>query len=100
MGDMIEVNISLLKQDAEQIEERIAGLKQGVNKLCDIGTELDAMWEGEAKKIFVTNLARGRNSIDCLLQEAGRISKLLKEAVGIYQNCENAVSLEIDEIRV
>ena len=100
MGDIIEVNVSLLKQDAEQIEERIAILKQGVDRICDVERELDGIWEGEAKKIFAVNLARDRSDIGILLQEAGRISELLKEAYQIYRNCEDAVSLEIDEIRV
>lgn len=100
MSDRIEVNISILEQDAGIIQERIASLKKDIGRLYDIVVDLNAMWEGESKTIFLKKLSQDKESIRGLLQEAERISDKMAEAVTIYKNCENAISQEIDEIHV
>lgn len=100
MSNMIEVNITILEQDAGIIQERITSLKTDIGRLYDIVVDLNAMWEGESKTIFLANLTQDKESIRALLQEAERISDKMAEAITIYKNCEDAVSREIDEIHV
>ncbi|MBR2409482.1 MAG: hypothetical protein IKB07_11085 [Lachnospiraceae bacterium] len=100
MGNIIEVNIGLLEQDAGIIEERLRKIKGDVNKLYEIMDQLNGMWEGMSKLIFLNKLEQDKDCIEELLGEAEKVALHMKEAVEIYRNCESAVSLEIDEICV
>ncbi len=100
MGNMIEVNISFLEQDAGIMREKIESIKKDIGKLYDVMDELNRMWEGTSKNIFLDKLKTDKDSIEELLREAEKIALHMEDAVDIYRNCENAVSREIDEICV
>ena len=100
MGNIIEVKINTLEQDADAVREKMEGIKKTVAKLDSIMAELNGMWEGQSKKIYLQKLEKDKGSIDVLLQEADRLSNKMSEAAVIYKNCERAVGQEIDEIRV
>ncbi len=100
MGNIIEVNINTLEQDTDAVRDKMEGIKREVAKLDRIMSELNGMWEGASKKIYLQKLAQEKENIDALLEEADRIAKKMGEAVTIYKKCEMAVGQEIDEIRV
>ena len=100
MGNVIEVNISFLEQDAGVMREKIESLKKDVRKLYDVMDELNGMWEGTSKNVFLDKLKADKDSIEELLRDAEKIALHVEDAVDIYRSCENAVSREIDEICV
>lgn len=100
MSDIIEVNISTLQQDCGTMTEKIASLDKKVKRLYDVIAELNGLWEGESKNVFLNHLQKDQNAIDELIQEAEKIANHMQEAVDIYTTCENDVSREIDAIRV
>lgn len=100
MGKVIKVNMSFLAQDAGIMRERLERLNKDVGRLYDVMDELNGMWEGVSKSIFLDKLKLDKDCIEELLGEVERVVLHMEKAVDIYRNCENAVSREIDEICV
>lgn len=100
MNDRIEVNTNVLRRDADSMKEWIEELKKNAFGLNSIIEELNKMWTGKSKEVYIANISGEIERLRGLLQETERMIKKISEAVNIYDTCENSVSQEIDEIRV
>lgn len=100
MADIIEINIGTLATDIESMQTELANLRDDIRIAFEALAELDTMWDGPANEAF--NQA-AKNDHELLNQMCDIIKGLIsymENARDEYRKCENAVSAEIDTIRI
>ena len=73
---------------AQNLEDITQRYSQAVAKLYDIGTELDAMWDGEAADKFKAMMGTDRAKFEALVTFMGKYIEALRTAVTTYENAE------------
>jgi WXG100 family type VII secretion target len=82
-GRMLEV--------AKSVEDIIGRYNTSVNKMYQIGGEIDAMWEGEANRKFMATLGNDRQRFDALTKMLTSYVEVLRQDAAIYARAENDV---------
>lgn len=100
MDGVIDVNISILEQDAQVLQEKIEGIKAEVTRMRTITEELNKMWDGRAKAIFLFQLKKDNEELDELIKTTEKISRKIESAAEIYKKCETEVGQEVDSVHV
>lgn len=80
-GRMLEV--------AKNVEELIGRYNQSVNKMYQIGGEIDGMWDGEAGNKFMSTLGNDRDRFNALTKMMTSYVEILRQDAAIYAKAES-----------
>ena len=86
-----EVLTSRMNEVAKSVEDIIARYNTSVNKVYQIGGEIDAMWEGEANKKFMATLGNDRQRFDALTRMLTEYVETLRQSAITYAKAESDV---------
>jgi len=86
-----EVLTSRMAEVAKNVEDVIGRYNTSVNKIFQIGGEIDAMWEGEANKKFMATLNNDRQRFDALTKMLTAYVETLRNDATIYAKAESDV---------
>lgn len=100
MADRIETNTGTMKSDVESIQTEIRGLTDDGKKLQNAVSELNGMWEGEAKEAFMNAFRTDLNSLEDMISILSDITSATSEARSDYENCESKVSGIVASIKI
>ncbi len=100
MADMIEINISTLKRDIEDMRLEIEEVRKYMNKAYEAVNELDAMWDGPANMEFNKAFNSDKAAMEELCKIVDHLINYMENARDEYTRCESAVSAAIDGIRI
>lgn len=82
-GRMLEV--------ARSVEDIIGRYNSSVEKLYQIGGEIDAMWDGEASQKFTSTLGGDRERFNALIKMLTSYVETLRQDAQIYAKAESDV---------
>jgi len=88
-GTGTEVITGRLLDVAKDVEEIIGRYNTSVNKMYQIGGELDATWDGEASQKFAARFGNDRQQFDALTKMLTTYVDVLRQDAAIYVNAEN-----------
>lgn len=97
---IIEVNTNSLKNDVDIIAVELGKIRENADRLLSILSQLETMWEGDAKQAFSVAV---RDDVKRLLELNKTMQDLTdrtSDARGEYDKCENTVSQIVSSIRV
>ena len=100
MDSVIDVNIGILEQDAQVLQDKLEAIKADVARMRTVTEELNRMWEGRAKTIFLSQLKNDNEELDELIKSAEKIADKIESAAEIYKKCEAEVGQEVDSVHV
>ena len=100
MADIIEVNINTLNSDIGNMQSELNGLRSEMKKAFTAVAELDRMWNGPANDAFNKAFQDDNQSMEEMCKIVDRLIEYMTNAREEYRKCENAVSAEIDAIRI
>jgi WXG100 family type VII secretion target len=86
-----EVITGQMMDVAKNVEDVIGRYNQSVNKMYQIGGEIDAMWDGDASEKFMATLGSDRERFDALTKMLTAYVDTLRQDVGIYEKAESDV---------
>lgn len=84
-----EVLTSRMLDVAKGVEEIIGRYNQSLNKMFQIGGEIDAMWDGEASNKFMATLGNDRERFNALTKMLTAYVETLRQDVAIYAKAES-----------
>ena len=96
----IEVNTNTLRSDVERVRTELKGLKVDMRKLSEVSTQLNSMWEGEAKQAFIMAVQDDIRRLSELIAALEKFTTSTDTARGNYDTCEKNVSSIISSLRV
>ena len=96
----IEVNTVSLKGDVTSIEGEIRSLRKAAENLRSTSSQLDSMWEGEAKVKFQAAVRDDLNKLESLISAVEKFTRQTDSSRTEYERCENAVAQIIASIKV
>ena len=76
---------------AKNVEDIIGRYNTSINKMYQIGGEIDAMWEGEANKKFMAALGNDKQRFDALTKMLTAYVETLRQDAAIYAKAEGDV---------
>ena len=76
---------------AKSVEDITGRYNSSVNKMYQIGGEIDAMWEGEANRKFMATLGNDRQRFEALTKMLTAYVETLRQDAAIYAKAENDV---------
>ena len=76
---------------AKKVEEIVGNYNRSVNKVYQIGAEIDAMWDGEASQKFQQILGNDRTRFDAMATLLTEYANVLRQDMDIYVRTENEV---------
>lgn len=82
-GRMLEV--------AKSVEDIIGRYNSSVNKMYQIGGEIDAMWDGDASQKFMNTLGNDRERFNALTKMLTAYVETLRQDAAIYAKAESEV---------
>ena len=100
MADMIEINISVLKKDIEDMQTEIQEVRKSMSAAYEAVGQLDAMWDGPANIEFNKAFNNDRAAMEELCKIVDHLINYMENARDEYTRCEAAVSAAIDGIRI
>ena len=100
MADMIEINISNLKGDIQDMQTEIGEIRRIMAQAYQAVGELDAMWDGPANIEFNKAFNNDRAAMEELCKIVDHLIGYMENARDEYTKCEAAVSAAIDGIRI
>lgn len=100
MADIIEINIGTLAADIQEMKNELKALRNEMNLAFDSVTRLDAMWNGAANDAFNQAFQQDHQAMDDMCEIIDSLIAFMENARDEYRKCEEAVSAEIDSIRV
>ena len=83
-----EVNTGKLSQVAANLSDLISRYNASVERLYDSGTQIEAMWDGEASRQFMYTLTNNRERFVALTRILERYVEVLNRDVSIYTRAE------------
>lgn len=99
MADMIEINITSLKGDIQDMQTEINEIRRIMGQAYNAVKELDAMWDGPANIAFNNAFESDRAAMNDLCKLVDNLISYMENARDEYTKCEAVVSAEIDRIR-
>lgn len=100
MADMIEINISILKKDIEDMQAEIQEVRKYMGLAYEAVDQLDAMWDGPANMEFNKAFKSDRTAMVELCKMVDHLINYMENARDEYTKCEATVSAAIDGIRI
>lgn len=97
---VIEVDTSVLRSDVNVIHEELSGIGKDADKLANILSQLESMWDGDAKQAFSTAVRDDVNRLRELVKAMNTLTDRTSEARAEYDKCEGAVGQIVSSIRV
>ena len=86
-----EVLTGRMMEVAKNVEDIIGRYNTSVNKMYQIGGEIDAMWDGAAGDKFMATLGNDRERFNALTKMLTAYVETLRQDAGIYAKAENDV---------
>ncbi|MDO4799297.1 MAG: WXG100 family type VII secretion target [Bacillota bacterium] len=86
-----EVITGRLLDVAKSVEELIQRYNSSVEKMYQIGGEVDAMWDGEASQKFMATLGKDRERFNALTKMLTAYAETLRQDASIYAKAESDV---------
>lgn len=99
-GKLIEVNTNILKADISEIESELRAVLKCSERLTATLSQLEGMWDGNAKQAFSTAVRDDINRLKDLVKALQDLTGKTGTAREEYDRCENAVEQIIASIRV
>lgn len=99
-GKLIEVNTNTLKANVSEIDGELHAILQCAEKLADILSQLESMWDGNAKQAFSLAVKDDLNRLQELVKAMQNLTDKTGEAREEYDRCESTVAQIIASIRV
>ena len=100
MADYIEVDITTLEQDIDELKETLRLAKNGEADMFETIKELDAMWEGPAHEAFSRQFTADRQILQAFLDNVEGMVESMENAKNSYRKCEASVRTEIEKIKI
>ncbi|MHC1734648.1 MAG: hypothetical protein AB9921_03160 [Erysipelotrichaceae bacterium] len=89
-----DVSTSSLTAVAKNVNELVLKYNKSVERIYEIGSEIDAMWDGDANKKFIATLGADRERFNAMSVLLSRYTEVLNETAQVYAKAESEV-LEI-----
>ncbi len=99
-GKLIEVNTNTLKADVSEIDGELRAILQCAEKLTTTLSQLEGMWDGNAKQAFSNAVRDDLNRLRVLVKAVQNLTGKTGAAREEYDRCEATVSQIIASIRV
>lgn len=96
----LEANTGTLSSDTASIRREIQGMIRTASLLRGAAQDMGRMWDGAAKREFLTIMNRSLDSMDSLLAELNRFAGLTDESRMEYERCEGAVGQVLSQLRI
>lgn len=96
----IEVNTATLRSDVSVIMTELERIRKNSDQLSAILSELDGMWEGNAKQAFSSAVRDDLGRLRELVKAIQDLTQRTSDAREEYDKCENGVSQIVSSIRV
>jgi WXG100 family type VII secretion target len=74
---------------AKNIEDIVGRYNQSVNKLYQIGGEIDSMWDGEASNKFMSIVGNDRDRFNAMAKMLTSYVEVLRTDASIYAKAES-----------
>lgn len=100
MADIIEINIGTLAADIGEMQAEVQKLRDEMEKTFESVAELDAMWNGPANEAFNQAFQSDHEAMNGMCSTIDSLITYMENARDEYRRCEDAVSAEIDAIRI
>lgn len=100
MADIIEVNMSNLQRDVNEMKEVLQKIQSEMAGMFEAVEELDAQWKGTAKDRFRTVFMKDKEDFEELCKYLGDILESYSESVQVYRKCESDVMERINKIKI
>ena len=84
-----EVLTGRMMEVAKNVEEIIGRYNQSVNKMYQIGGEIDGMWDGEANNRFMATIGNDRERFNALTKMLSAYVETLRQDATIYAKAES-----------
>lgn len=85
---MTEVTYNRMIEVATKVSESIATYNRSVEKIYQIGDELDRMWDGESSDKFKIKLGQDRESFNAMLKILINYVEALQQMIEVYRKAE------------
>lgn len=85
------VTTAKLNSAANNLEGLVQRYQNSVNKLYELGSSLDSMWDGEASNKFMATLGSDRESFNSLETMLRKYIEVLRQNADTYSRGENDV---------
>jgi len=86
-----EVLTGRMTEVAKNVEDIIGRYNTSINKMYQIGGEIDAMWDGAASDKFMATLGNDRERFNALTKMLTDYVETLRQDASIYVKAENDV---------
>ena len=100
MADVVEVDISTLKSDVGEMQEKLTLVNNDMIAMFDAVEALDATWDGPASETFRMQFLADKQIFEELSTAVEGILNSIEHAVEQYTKCEAEVSSIIDGIKI
>lgn len=84
-----EVLTGRMMEVAKNVEEIIGRYNTSINKMYQIGGEIDAMWDGAASDKFMATLGNDRDRFNALTKMLTAYVETLRQDAAIYAKAES-----------
>lgn len=74
---------------AKNVEEIVGRYNQSINKMYQVGSEIDGMWEGDASNKFMATLGNDRERFNALTKMLSTYVETLRQNAAIYAKAES-----------
>ena len=96
----IEISTDKLSSDIVRMQEHLENLTKAKTQIYSQLEELNAMWEGPAKKTFAMQTFRDRLVLESLLKNLNHLIECMEYAQSQYDRCNEDVNSKIASIRL
>ena len=86
-----EVITSKMTEVAKNVEDIVGRYNTSVDKMYQTGSEIDAMWDGEASQKFVATFGKDRERFNALTKMLSSYVETLRQDASIYVKAESDV---------
>ena len=96
----LEIETRRLASDIESLRQHLEGMrKSGENMMTQLA-QLDAMWDGDAKKAFKTQFTSDYETLNLMADILEDLIRDLEESKTRYDKCEKNVGMIVQALNV
>lgn len=96
----IRVNTNRLGTDADRVNALIKNMEKAINEMKNSVSQMNQMWEGEAKNAFVTAFNDDMNAAADVIEELKSLQTFEAQAKTEYEKSERQIMELVNSIRV
>lgn len=85
------VSTGSLQNVAKNVAEQVVKYNKSVERIYEIGAELDAMWDGDANKKFISVIGSDRERFSAMSKLLSQYIDALNQSAKVYAETENSV---------